>query len=124
MFAKIWKWLSRPHGFAGYPEHIRTAAFRFIDMPSLTPSYLGGSISQIANRRLVIANKRKRLGSIADTELRECVASWLDYYESRLPEQERELTERISAKGLDEYRARRKAEDAKVVALLRSQGLA
>lgn len=109
--------------FTSYADEIQTAAFRFIGMPSLWPSYLGGGVKQIGERKARIARKRQEADALPAGQLRDCVHAWLDYYEKRLPEQERELVERISRRELDAYIVKEAERRKKVEAVLRENGL-
>lgn len=115
--------VSGRRSFTSFPQEVSSAAHRFIDMPWLRPSYLGGHPRQIGERREHIARKREQARHIDNAELRECALSYLDYYESRLPDEERELVDEISKRRLDAYRERRKGEEEKVQALLRAEGI-
>lgn len=102
-----------------FPPHVVTAAFRFIGMDSPWPSYLGGTVGQIASRELLIAAKRKEADGISDAELRECVHRYLDYYETEaIPKWRKELVEQTTKRDLDAYSQKRDEEEEKVKRLL------
>jgi hypothetical protein len=124
MFSCFGRLIGKSRSFTTFPDHVITAAHRLIGMPHLVRSYLGGEVGQIAQRRAHILRKREDALVIANADLRECVLSYLDFYESRLPDEERELVQRTTARELDDLRARRHAEEAKVKALLDSEARA
>lgn len=111
----------RPTSFVDYPDTIRSAAFRYINMPHLWESYLGGTIAQIEQRRAHIHLKRSQASSISNAELRNCVIAYLDYHERKLPVEEQELIEKTTKRNLEAYRLKRTVEEKKIKELLKRE---
>lgn len=123
-FVIIWILIDKSYvkSFTDYPDDIRSAAYQWISPPSIRPSYLGGDVSQIADAKRYLADKRVASANIKNDDLRNCVLSWLDYHEGTwIVKEEKELQNRITKTELDEYKKKRIEHQAQVNAILAAE---